>query len=305
MKKSLVMALVAAAMLLGGCSGKAPAATTDTASNDNAETVTEESEDTSSEDTEEAEDDTSSDEDLTVQIQGEVSDIIQKSASLSEELVGVNKLYDKYDKLCTNAENQTEMNQLSQWRTLVWKTEIKGLLERIEEKDVTYYEENYPTYQEWEDYVTDMAEKMSYTYEGGSIYPSMVAYNEAMRCKIEASGLASALAGIIKEDGFVFPDSTRCGFYGDYTKDSYLIITEGMENGTYNILIHIDDSKVISGTGEVEDAADSDTYLLFTSEDGKVKGTVSHDVLGSDFNVTESDGSVVKTGDSYSFSFRY
>ncbi|MBQ1548540.1 MAG: hypothetical protein IIZ61_09130 [Lachnospiraceae bacterium] len=305
MKKSLVMALVAAAMLLGGCSGKAPAATTDTASNDNAETVTEESEDTSSEDTEEAEDDTSSDEDLTVQIQGEVSDIIQKSASLSEELVGVNKLYDKYDELCTNAENQTEMNQLSQWRTLVWKTEIKGLLERIEEKDVTYYEENYPTYQEWEDYVTDMAEKMSYTYEGGSIYPSMVAYNEAMRCKNEAYGLASALAGIIKEDGFVFPDSTRCGFYGDYTKDSYLIITEGMENGTYNILIHIDDSKVISGTGEVEDAADSDTYLLFTSEDGKVKGTVSHDVLGSDFNVTESDGSVVKTGDSYSFSFRY
>lgn len=305
MKKSLVMALVAAAMLLGGCSGKAPAATTDTASNDNAETVTEESEDTSSEDTEEAEDDTSSDEDLTVQIQGEVSDIIQKSASLSEELVGVNKLYDKYDELCTNAENQTEMNQLSQWRTLVWKTEIKGLLERIEEKDVTYYEENYPKYQEWEDYVTDMAEKMSYTYEGGSIYPSMVAYNEAMRCKNEAYGLASALAGIIKEDGFVFPDSTRCGFYGDYTKDSYLIITEGMENGTYNILIHIDDNKVISGTGEVEDAADSDTYLLFTSEDGKVKGTVSHDVLGSDFNVTESDGSVVKTGDSYSFSFRY
>lgn len=305
MKKSLVMALVAAAMLLGGCSGKAPAATTDTASNDNTETVTEESEDTSSEDTEEAEDDIESDEDLTVQIQGEVSDIIQKSASLSEELVGVNKLYDKYEKLCTNAENQTEMNQLSQWRTLVWKTEIKGLLERIEEKDVTYYEEIFPKYQEWEDYVTDMAEKMSYTYEGGSIYPSMVAYNEAMRCKNEAYGLASALAGIIKEDGFVFPDSTRCGFYGDYTKDSYLIITEGMESGSYNILIHIDDSKVISGTGEVEDAADSDTYLLFTSEDGKVKGTVSHDVLGSDFNVTESDGSVVKTGDSYSFSFRY
>lgn len=305
MKKSLVMALVAAAMLLGGCSGKAPAATTDTASNDNTETVTEESEDTSSEDTEEAEDDIESDEDLTVQIQGEVSDIIQKSASLSEELVGVNKLYDKYEKLCTNAENQTEMNQLSQWRTLVWKTEIKGLLERIEEKDVTYYEEIFPKYQEWEDYVTDMAEKMSYTYEGGSIYPSMVAYNEAMRCKNEAYGLASALAGIIKEDGFVFPDSTRCGFYGDYTKDSYLIITEGMESGSYNILIHINDSKVISGTGEVEDAADSDTYLLFTSEDGKVKGTVSHDVLGSDFNVTESDGSVVKTGDSYSFSFRY
>ena len=146
---------------------------------------------------------------------------------------------------------------------------------------------------------------MTASYEGGSIYPQMYSYNEAMRYKREAYVLASTLADLAKEMDFVFPDATRCGFYGDYAGNSYLIITEGMENDTYDILVHIDDEKILSGWGEVEDAPDNDTYLLFTTDDGSVKGYISHSTLEASLYVTETDYSVIGPEGSYSFSHKY
>jgi len=222
-----------------------------------------------------------------------------------KELVSVNELYAKYDGMRADAQDQATMNVVSGYGTQVWKAEVASLLERIKETDMSFYGEIFPEYQRWEKQVPFMTEKMSETYKDGSIYPTMYAYNEAMRYKKEAYDLACTLADIIKEVDFVFPDSTRCGFYGDYEGSSYLTITEGMERGTYDIVIHIDDTKELRGFGEVEDAPDSDTYLFFTSDDGTVKGFVSHSNLEASLYVTETDNSVVGPEGAYTFSFKY
>ncbi len=240
------------------------------------------------------------------QIAKDVDDNAQKAASLRDELVGANELYNKYDEPRLNAQDQTSMNELSKYGTMVWKSEAESLLKRIQEKDAKAFEEIKTEYDQWEKYVPVMAERMSYLYEDGSIYPMIVAYNEAMRYKEKAYSLASALADINKEEMFGYPDYTRCGYYGDYTTDSYLVITEGMESGSYAILIHIDDTKELRGWGVVEeDAPDTDTYLLFTSDDGTVKGNVGHSALEAALYVTETDYSVVGPEGAYTFPLKH
>ena len=84
-----------------------------------------------------------------------------------------------------------------------------------------------------------------------------------------------------------------------------------MENKKKNIFcygcngIHFDDEKELRGRGEVEDAPDSDTYLLFTSNDGTVEGYVSHSSLEASFYVTKTDYSVVGLEGAYTFTFQY
>ena len=203
-----------------------------------------------------------------------------------------------------NADAQNGSGETS-YEAQIWKEEVASLLDRIKAKDAEYYGEIASEYEKWVRRVPFMAEKMSEAYKDGSIYSTIYAYNEAMRYKREAYALASTLADLMDEVDFTFPDSTRCGFYGDYEGSSYLTISEGMERGTYDIVIHIDDTKELRGWGEVEDAPDSDTYLLFTSDDGTVKGYVSHSVLEASFYVTETDNSVVGPEGAYSFSFKY
>ena len=243
--------------------------------------------------------------DYTEEIRTSVRGIASGGASLSDELVSVNALYDKYDALRADAPDQAAMNDLSRWGTAVWKEETVSLLDRIRKSNSTNVGDIVSEYEKWESYVPSMAEKMSYTYKDGSIYPMMVAYNEAMRYKTKAYSLASTLADLTNDADFHFPDSTRCGFYGDYTGDSYLIITEGMESGTYNILIHIDDTKILQGWGVAEDAPDSDTYLLFTSDDGTVTAYVAHSTLEASLYVKETDYSVVGPEGAYTFPLKY
>ncbi len=243
--------------------------------------------------------------DYSEQITAEIGTIAQNSASLRDELVSINALYDKYDELRMNAEDQASINELSVYGTMVWKGEAESLLDRIKEKAPDNYNDIYSEYEKWESFVPTMAERMSYLYVDGSIYPTIYSYNEAMRYKQKAYSLASALADITGDQAFGFPDSTRCGYYGDYESDSYLVITEGMESGSYNILIHIDDTKELRGWGEVEDAPDSDTYLLFTSDDETVKGFVEHSSLEAALYVTETDYSVVGPEGAYSFPLKY
>ncbi len=320
------------AVVLGGCSAKSEAPdevpsafekidkeestepeTDNSVSEDNTgeaapaeEAATEnESEQTETSNQTEDSDQTALSEDYSDQIKSEIDAIAAGSASLSDELVSVNQLYDKYDQLRMSADNQTAMNDLSKWGTVVYKEEVQSLLNRIKESNPTSYNEIITEYEKWEKYVPTMAERMSATYAEGSIYPMMYSYNEAMRYKREAYSLASALADIVSNEIFQLPDSTRCGYYGDYTGDSYLIITEGMESGSYDILIHFDDSKELHGWGEVEDAPDSDTYLLFTSDDGTVEGYISHSTLDASFYVTKTDNAVVGPEGAWTFDFQY
>ena len=244
-------------------------------------------------------------EDLAAQIRTEIEGITAGEAPLSDELVRVNELYEKYDELRQNAADQTEMNSMCKWGTEVWKDETLSLLDRIKKLYPEKYDEIRSEYEKWEGYVPTMAERMSYKYKDGSIYPTVYAYNEAMRYKSKAYSLASTLADLSGDTDLHFPDHTRCGYYGDYAGDSYLIITEGMESGTYDILIHIDDEKELRGWGMVEDAPDSDTYLLFTSDDDSVKAYVSHSSLEASLYVKETDYSVIGPEGAYTFSNKY
>lgn len=239
------------------------------------------------------------------QIKTEIAEIAKGSESLSKELVSVNELYSKYEEIIGNAQNQTEMNLLSQWGSWVWEEETLSLLNRIKEKAPDSYKEIVSEYENWESHVPFMANQMSYVFDGGSLHPTVYSYNRAMRYKRKAYSLASTLADVTKEVDFNFPDSSRCGFYGDYAGSSYLIITEGAGNYSYDILIHIDDEKELRGRGEVEDAPDSDTYLLFTSDDGTVEGYVSHSSLEASFYVTKTDNAVVGPEGAYTFTFQY
>ncbi|MBQ2100005.1 MAG: hypothetical protein II477_02900 [Lachnospiraceae bacterium] len=299
MKKKILLAMVAAVLAMGGC-GEAKEES-EPVIESQAIVATDKSETDGAKESAQGEEADS----YEAQIKEEVAKIANEAGSLSKELVSINELYNKYDDMRSNAQDQASMNEMSKYGTQVWKEEVASLLERIKEKDASIYSEVFSEYEKWESNVPFMAEKMSEDYKDGSIYPSMYAYNEAMRYKRMAYVLASTLADVTKEADFVYPDSTRCGFYGDYEGSSYLTITEGMESGTYNVVIHIDDTKELRGWAEVEDAPDSDTYLLFTSDDGTVKGYVSHSSLEASFYVTETDNSVIGPEGAYTFSFKY
>ena len=313
MKKKLFLILVSSIMLMEGCSvaNKAPAKENATLESENladsSDSTTKSSTPLSSDEgtTQNQSDSENGLEDYSDQIKTEIGKITSDSSSLSDELVSVNSLYDKYDELVINAPSQSSMNTICRWRSVVWKTEVQSLLERLQKKDPDHYADLYAEYKLWESYVPNMAKQMSYMYEGGSIYPTMYSYNEAMRYKQEAYTLASTLADLNREVSFSFPDSTPCGYYGDYTKDSYLIITEGMENGSYDILIHIDTTRELRGSGTIEDNSGSDDVISFTSEDDKIKGTISYFALDATFSVSESESSAVKNNDSFSFTFKH
>ncbi|SHN62000.1 hypothetical protein SAMN02745247_02446 [Butyrivibrio hungatei DSM 14810] len=96
-------------------------------------------------------------------------------------------------------------------------------------------------------------------------------------------------------------DSPLCGCYGEYKNDHYLIISDGMEEGSFDIEIHIDDSKELKGYATIYEYPDSKEVLLFTSEDGTVKGTIDGFETDVTFYVSETDGAVVGQEEAYSF----
>ncbi|MBP3782525.1 MAG: hypothetical protein J6I68_04685 [Butyrivibrio sp.] len=316
--KKQILVMMAAAMLLGGCAGKAEAddatifektgeETQDStgAENAGAEDAEMQTADAGNAAAESADAGAADSDDYTDTIKSEIDDIAGSAADLSDELVKVNGLYDKYDEMRMNAQDQTSINLLSQWGTVVWKDETISLLDRISQSNSTQNKEIHDEYEKWEKYVPTMVERMSKTYEDGSMYPMIYSYNEAMRYKQMAYSLASSLADIKGDGTFTFPDSTPYGYYGDYAGDSYLIITEGMESGSYDIVIHIDDSKELRGTGVDYESPESTEVIMFTSDDETVKGMIDFFAIEASFYVTETDGSVVDPEGSYTFTFKY
>ena len=197
------------------------------------------------------------------------------------------------------------MNELSQWGVLVWMYESTNLLERIKESAPANYDSILSEYETWEKYVPSMVEKISYLYKDGSIYTTIYSYNEAMRYKQKAYSLANTLADLIGDTTFTLPDSSMCGYYGDYTTNRYLIITEGMENNSYSVVVHIDDSKELRGYATLYKYPGDKEVLLFTSEDESVKGTIDYFEPDATFYVSETDSSVVYPEEAFTFRFKY
>lgn len=293
MRKRPLLSIITAMLLLNACSfnnnisleeSSLDASSTETSAPENA------SEDYSSND-------------YSSQIKAEIDTAI--TDSLSDELKNIDEIYNKYYEIEQNATDQTQMNESSQWGTLVWKYESAKLLERIKEKSPTNYDDILSEYETWEKYIPSMVEKMSSFYENESIYSTIYSYNEAMRYRQKAFCLASTLADFMGDSNFTLPDSSMCGYYGDYIANSYLIITEGMENGSYNIIIHIDNSKELRGYATLYKYPGDKDVLLFTSEDESVKGTIDYFEPDATFYVSETDNAVVYPEEAFTFRFKY
>ncbi len=237
------------------------------------------------------------------QINEEVKAIVASAKDLTDELEQINKLNDKYDEMEQNAETQAEMDYLCVNGKLVWKAEAESLLERLKETEGASYDDIYAEYQNWEKYVNTMAERMSYMYEGGSIQGVIIMGNVAERYRSEVYTLASTLADLKGEAAFSFPTSVGpSGYYGDYASDNYLIVTEGMESGSYDVLIHPEGSEEVRGSA----TADEETGdLYFVSDDGNMSAFLSCWSLGAGVSVTESDKEAFAAGESYEFTYRY
>ncbi len=293
MRKRLLLSIITAMLLLNACSfnnnisleeSSLDASSTETSAPENV------SEDYSSND-------------YSSQIKAEIDTAI--TDSLSDELKNIDEIYNKYYEIDQNTTDQTQMNESSQWGTLVWKYESEKLLERIKEKSPTNYDDILSEYETWEKYIPSMVEKMSSFYENESIYSTIYSYNEAMRYRQKAFCLASTLADFMGDSNFTLPDSSMCGYYGDYIANSYLIITEGMENGSYNIIIHIDNSKELHGYATLYKYPGDKDVLLFTSEDESVKGTIDYFEPDATFYVSETDNAVVYPEEAFTFRFKY
>ncbi len=237
------------------------------------------------------------------QIKDEVKSIVASAQDLTEELEQINQLNDKYDEMQQNAETQGEMNDLSVNGKLIWKAEAESLLERLKDTEGVSYDDIYAEYQNWEKYVDKMAERMAYIYEGGSIQGMIIMGNAEGRYRSEAYTLASTLADLKGEVAFSFPTSVGpSGYYGYYASDNYLIVTDGMESGSYDVLIHPEGSEEIRGTA-TEDEETGDLY--FISDDGNMSAFLSCWALGAGVSVTESDKEAFTAGESYEFTGRY
>lgn len=299
MKKKLIIFALFSAVVLGGCtSGNNESAEESSSLFESADVSTIEA---SSEDSATNE----STDELSIQIENEVNEAVSTCESLSDELVKINEIYDKYDSYRINAASQTEMNDKSVYGLQVWQAEVNSLLARLKEADPSNYESNLlPEHQNWEGYVDVMSERMSYEYEGGSIQPMIIMYNKAMRYKKDAYSLASTLADLKGEVTFSLPDQEADGYYGNYDGEDYLIISEGMESGSYSVLIHVEGKDELRGYATLNPDAE-DYSLSFTSEDGTISGSISYFVLGATFYVTESDDAAFQPEEVYDFTFCY
>ncbi len=316
MKKRLFLLVLAAALVFSGCgsAGQVTGKTEKTGTEDvqkNDSTDVESSEDAvesgstdgsiSSESSEASE--SGDGYEYEAQINDEVKAIVASAQDLTDELKQINQLNDKYDEKSQSAETQAEMDNLSVNGKLIWKAEAESLLERLKETEGASYDDIYAEYQKWEKYVDTMAERMAYMYEGGSIQGMIIMGNVAERYRSEAYSLASTLADLKGEVSFSFPTSVGPGgYYGDYASDNYLIVTEGMESGSYNVLIHPEGSEEIRGTA-TEDEETGDLY--FVSDDGNMSAFISCWSLGAGVSVTESDKEAFTAGQSYEFTYRY
>ena len=230
--------------------------------------------------------------DYSEDIKADVDDVVSKSTSLQEELTNIEKITQKYTPLAEAAQTQSEMNIAAQWLYTIWDTELNNLWSRFSSSADQQTKENLLADQRnW----INMKEKVTSLSigsreENGSMYPLLQSSFQEEITKNRAYVLARELAKIKGED-FVMPEiSKKYGTFVDNqgTGDIYSsLITRQNGEGNDEALISIyrqgemEGSFVDNGNGE----------LLFTSEDGNVRGIIKIDGWnGASFKVTEIDG---------------
>ncbi|MCR5773145.1 MAG: hypothetical protein K6G87_18140 [Butyrivibrio sp.] len=302
MRNKIFILLTASALILGGCSSNSVDAedtnenNTVISSEDEETPVGDEGEALESEDLDNSsldatdndsasDDESASEDDYSAQIKTEVEDVVSSSSSLTDEIDGICKLYEKYENIRMDAETQVEMDSLSLNQLYVWQAEAESLLDRINEADGSQYDAIYSSYTDWEQHVDEISQKMAYEYEGGSIQGMIIRVYSAERYRNEAVKLAEKLATINGDSDFEAPDFGPVGFYGSYDNpESCIICTEGMESGSYTLLICIKDNEDIKGY--ITGPDDFGSYA-FTSDDGSITGTISFK-KGAGLQITEA-----------------
>ena len=237
-------------------------------------------------------------------IKVDVDDVVSNSTSLQEELTNIETITQKYTPLAEAAQTQSEMNAASYWFYMIWDTELNNLWSRFSNSADQQTKENLLAEQRnW----IDMKEEVTLLSigsreENGSIYPLLQNSFLEEITKNRAYVLARELAKINGE-AFVMPEiSAKYGIFVDNqgTGDIYSsLITRQSWEGEDEAVISIyrqgetEGSFVDNGNGE----------LVFTSEDGSVKGTITIDGWnGASFKVTEICGeSPFSVGEEFEF----
>lgn len=242
--------------------------------------------------------------DYSEDIKADVDDVVSNSTSLQEELTNIEKIIQKYTPLAEAAQTQGEMNVAAQWLYTIWDTELNNLWSRFSNSADQQTKENLLAEQRnW----INMKEEVillsiGSKEENGSMYPLLQNSFLEEITKNRAYVLARELAKIKGED-FVMPEvSAKYGTFVDDqgTGDIYSsLITRQNWEGKDEAVISIyrqgemEGSFVDNGNGE----------LVFTSEDGSVKGTIKIDGWnGASFKVTEISGeSPFSVGEEFEF----
>lgn len=306
MRRKLFLAVMAAAILFTAC-GKKPAE--DKAAKEKQETTqteeakddaSAESKDTEDKETDEKQDENTSEEgfdtDAEVKtIQKKLADLQSSASSIQDELKKVADFAKDYEAYNEKDLPQAEMNLLSFLPEELWKTEASSLWDRYKKNASDSEKKNY---ERWNSNKDSVLETQLAAYKEGTIYGMLYNSTDALFYKHQATYLASLLAGS-RNEKFDLPDRDLYGSYTDNDGKSMLLIQPSMESG-YDGIFRLD--KNTSFEGSVEKAGED---YIFTSNDGKLTGTLSLQWFGAAFTVSESKTNALHDGEVYEFSIVY
>ena len=246
--------------------------------------------------------------DYSEDIKADVDDVVSGSASLQKELENMEQIIQKYTPLAEAAQTQSEMNLSSKWFFVIWDTELNSIWSRFSDSADQETKEKF--LEEQRNWVAMKEEvtllSLGSREENGSMFPLLQNSFLEEITKNRTYVLASELAKL-KGESFAMPEksakyglfvdnqgtgsvysslNTRQGWEGE-DEASISIYRQGGAEGTF----------VDNGNGE----------LIFTSDDGSIKGTIKLNGWdGASFKVTETAGeSAFAVGEEFEFPFAF
>lgn len=246
--------------------------------------------------------------DYSEDIKADVDDVVSGSASLQKELENMEQIIQKYTPLAEAAQTQSEMNLSSKWFFVIWDTELNSIWSRFSDSADQETKEKF--LEEQRNWVAMKEEvtllSLGSREENGSMFPLLQNSFLEEITKNRAYVLANELAKI-RGESFVMPEkSAKYGLFvdnqGTGSVYSFLNTQQGWE-GEDEASISIyrqggaEGTFVDNGNGE----------LIFTSDDGSIKGTIKLNGWdGASFKVTETAGeSPFAVGEEFEFPFAF
>lgn len=244
--------------------------------------------------------------DYTEDIKTDVSYVVSNSSSLQEELKNIDKITQKYTLLSESAITQMEMNLSSKWFYVIWDTELNNLWSRFSDAaDPDTKERVLNEQRNWiamKEEVTLLS--IGNQEENGSMYPLLVNSLWEEKTKNRAYYIAKELAKVEGEP-FIMPEtSSKYGLFvdnqGTGNVHSFLDTRQGWDGEDVAIIS-------IYRLGETEGnfIDNGNGKLVFTSEDGTIKGIITiNGWEGASFEITETVGDTpFSLGEKFEFPF--